>query len=174
VAGHETSRDFTTCDTAGHCTTVTVIPAPAPNTDSIAILAPGNLSPVTTGVATTINGGAYDLNQIQTIVVRVNGAVVGTIVPGVGITDTTWATNWTPAVTGTVTVAAALTDTLGNTITDTIQLVVEAGGPTAITLQAWDVRPVTKLPLGLVWVGWLAVVTAAWLWRRKRNEAERM
>ncbi|MBP7998168.1 MAG: hypothetical protein KA314_02115 [Chloroflexi bacterium] len=169
VAGHEISRDFTACDTVGHCTTVNVTPAPSPNSDSIAILTPGNLSPVTSGVATTINGGAYDLNQIQTIVVRVDGMVVGTIVPGVGITDTTWATNWTPTVTGTVTVAAAMTDTLGNTITDTIQLMVQQGGPTAITLQAWGVRPVNHLPFGLAWVGWLALATAAWWWRRKRD-----
>ncbi|MBK9055193.1 MAG: LamG domain-containing protein [Chloroflexi bacterium] len=168
VAGHQINRAFTACDTVGHCTTLTITPTPAPNTDSIAILTPGNLSPVTTGVATTINGGAYDLNEIQTIMVRVDGVVVGTIVPGPGITDTPWTTNWTPTVTGTVTVAAALTDTLGNTITDTIQLVVEQGAPTAITLQEWAVRPVTNLPFILILVGLCALVTMG-LWRRKRT-----
>jgi hypothetical protein len=118
-------------------------------------------------VATNINGGAYDLHQIQTIVVRVDGTVINTIVPGAGITNTTWATNWTPTVTGTVTVAAALTDNLGNIITDTIQLEVEAGDPTAITLQDWGVRSVTQLPPVLILVGLLLLATVA-LWGRRK------
>lgn len=170
VSGHETSRDFTACDTVGRCTTITVIPAPAPPDEaSIAILSPGNLSEVSTSVATTINGGAFDTDWIQTIVVSVDGVVIETMNYG-SIPDATWTTSWTPSVTGTVTVAAAMTNSVGNTITDTIQLIVEQGGPTSIILQTWAVRSPTNLPLmPAAFVTWAALFTAILWWRRRRE-----
>ncbi|MFZ0545161.1 MAG: LamG-like jellyroll fold domain-containing protein [Candidatus Promineifilaceae bacterium] len=169
VPGHEDSRDFTVCDTVGHCTTQTVYPAViSEDEDSIAILNPINLSNVEQGSNITISGGAFDTDSITSIVVRVNGSVIDTI-PVAMLPDTTWSTNWTPTMTGTVTVAAAMNDMLGNTITDTIQLNVESGTPTAVTLQSGVIHPSTNLPFVLILILLLALATIGLWWRREEN-----
>lgn len=160
MAGHESGRDFTVCDGVGHCTTLHVTPAAAPSADSVAILSPANLSEVETGAAVSLSGGAHDGNVIQSIVVTVDGVVVDTVSGG-GATDMTWSVNWTPAGTGTVTIVATMTDNANNILSDTIQLIVVQGNPTAITLS--NVQAEASDYWLWAWVGLLALLSLACL-----------
>jgi hypothetical protein len=151
LPGHETGRDITICDGVGLCTTLTITATAAPDVDSIAILDPLNHTTFSSSGTYTVSGGAYDLNEIQTIVVRVDGSIIGTITPTVGTVDTTWATGWTPAISGTYTISATLTDQLNNVLMDTVQVTVGDGTPTAITLKAIALEPITSRWL-LLWL----------------------
>ena len=66
-----------------------------------------------------------------------------TMKPGVGITDTVWSANWIPLVPGTYTVTGTMTDTLGNSLMDTVQVTVVENTPTAITLVHIGVVPIS-------------------------------
>jgi hypothetical protein len=68
--------------------------------------------------------------------VKLPGQVIlDTVAPGSNITDTIWATTWTPAVSGTYTISATLTDQLNNQLIDTVQVTVGDGAPTAVTMR---------------------------------------
>jgi hypothetical protein len=80
VQGHELSRTFTTCDTAGHCTDETVNLIPSPQLSSVAILTPTEYIPVSgTNVNVPIGGGAYAADDISDIAVLVDGSLVDTL-----------------------------------------------------------------------------------------------
>jgi hypothetical protein len=169
VPGHEASRDITACDTVNHCTTVTIIPSPAPDAASIAILDPLNNSAFPGPGAKTVSGGAYDLDEIQSIVVRVDGAILDTIIPAPSIVDTAWSTTWTPIVSGTYTISATLTDLLNNELVDTVQVTVGGGEPTAVTMGTIAATTAANRPLLLLlWAGLLLVATGIAVHRRRR------
>jgi hypothetical protein len=170
VPGHVTTPiTVEACDYGGLCTSITLTPASSPAVDSIAILTPTNQTTYTVDSAVAINGGAYDLNGIQTIVIRADGVVVDTITPGPGATDTPWATSWTPALTGTVTLSATMTDNLGNILVDTIQLQIEDGSPTAIRLTQTQAIAQKDSSLAIL-VSLLLLLLTGWvIWRGRRN-----
>jgi hypothetical protein len=95
----------------------------------VAIITPTHDATITgTFLTIPIGGGAYDLDGIQEVAVQINGQPFDTI-SLVGETDTNWtAVNWQPAVSGTYTITAVMTDTLNNTLTDSIQVFIEVDG----------------------------------------------
>ncbi|MBK9051468.1 MAG: hypothetical protein IPL78_11290 [Chloroflexi bacterium] len=143
VPGHETSRQLTTCDTVGHCISATVIPTATTNGSNVVILTPTYGATITNTIPVSVTGGAYDLDGITTIAVEVVDVMVVTITPGVGITDTVWSANWVPLVPGIYTVTVTMTDTLGNSLMDTVQVTVVENTPTAITLVHIGVVPIS-------------------------------
>ncbi|MCI0394919.1 MAG: tandem-95 repeat protein [Chloroflexi bacterium] len=120
VPGHDTSRDFTACDSVGHCATQTITLPPSVDVDSVAIFAPADNSVLTATVPISVSGGAYDLEAIQNVTVYANDVVIDVITPGGTVTDTLWATTWTPTAGGTYSLTAVMRDQANNTLTDTI------------------------------------------------------
>ena len=66
VDGHEASRDITTCDIAGHCTTETVTPATSA-TGNITIDSRRTAANTSKTKTVTLSGGAYDPISISSI-----------------------------------------------------------------------------------------------------------
>jgi hypothetical protein len=132
VTGHETNRAFTVCDSVGHCVSETIVPDPTMNEANILILTPLSGANLTATIPISITGGAYDLDEIATIAVAVDGAVIDTIVPGAGVTDTPWSATWSPPVSGAYTITAMMTDTLGNSVMDTVMVTAFGNLPTAV------------------------------------------
>jgi hypothetical protein len=102
------------------------------NEANVLILTPLSGANLTATIPISITGGAYDLDEIATIAVAVDGAVIDTIVPGAGVTDTPWSATWSPPVSGAYTITAMMTDTLGNSVMDTVMVTAFGNLPTAV------------------------------------------
>lgn len=169
VPGHETSRDFTVCDGVGLCTTLTVTPTIGANNDHVAIVAPADGAVLVASTPVNITGGAYDQNNIAAVAIQVDGTVIAVIIPPSPVVDMPWSTNWNPLLVGNYLITAVMTDTLGGVVTDNIQVTVEEGNPTAISLKLITSRPgpfilwVLRLWFGLLMLNTLLV------WRRKNR-----
>ena len=126
VPGHEIGRIFTACDSVGHCTDEAVEPNSSPPVSSVAILTPmHNVVISGTMLSVPVSGGAYDLDGIQTIAIRVNEQPLDTLTLG-GATDTVWtAVDWQPTLSGTYTLTAVMTDSLNVSFSDSINVHVE-------------------------------------------------
>lgn len=127
VPGHESSREFTVCDGVGHCVSQTVAPTSVPDAAAVAILTPTNRATLTGTQPISITSGAYDPDGIAEINLQVDGTPVASAMPGATVTDTTWSIGWTPSNPAVYTFTATLTDTLGNTVVDSIQVAYNPG-----------------------------------------------
>ena len=86
---------------------------------------------------TTISGGAYDLDEILSLTIRVNGSILDTITPGPNVIDFGWTTSGTPVISGAYTLSVEMNDAPANDpLTDSIQVTVVGDDPppTAIAL----------------------------------------
>ncbi|MEM7029933.1 MAG: LamG-like jellyroll fold domain-containing protein [Chloroflexota bacterium] len=126
TTGHESNPvSITACDVAGNCTTAVTTPTTNSLIDSVAIISPTNDSTITLRGTTplTISGGAYDTDGVTTVSLSYNGVTLPPIAGG-GATDFPWSLTWLPPISNTYNLVATLEDQLGNTVTDTITLIV--------------------------------------------------
>ena len=122
--GWQSSATFKVCDVVGHCTELIVTPAVSTDLGAIQILTPTvAMSDTVAGTPVEVAGAAVAANGLQTITIAVDDLIVETFSYTASVTETTWSTtSWAPAVTGTYTVTAWLTDTLGNGYRDQLTL----------------------------------------------------
>lgn len=170
-------QSLTACDLYGNCASemggmnsplrspegqVVKLPYNLINSDDLAvpIIAPLPQSGFSNPAGTIpISGLAAATNEVAQLAVAVNGDVIYTTAWAAGITQTTWTTNWVPGASGLFTITAVLTDSLGNSTTNTTtnlpltiaDTVVYVGNqPPTVTLTTSQIGPTAFLPTGQI------------------------
>ncbi|HEY1017316.1 MAG TPA: LamG-like jellyroll fold domain-containing protein, partial [Herpetosiphonaceae bacterium] len=114
------------CDTAGHCSSVAIVPQTAADPSMIAIQSPAGGASFPVGATVPVRGAGYDPQGIQAIRLFANQALIASFTDNPGATERAWQTGWQPTSTGTYTLTAAMTDGQGAVIEDTIVVAVGA------------------------------------------------
>ncbi|HSH05680.1 MAG TPA: LamG-like jellyroll fold domain-containing protein [Anaerolineae bacterium] len=140
LPGHQSGPlELTACDGFGRCTTLNLVPQTNSPIDSVAILTPTiPLINRTNGTTVDFTIGGYDVDGITQLELYVNGQLVDSTIIASNPTNTTWATSWTPVITGTYVITAVITDALSNSITSNSRQVVvwEPIGPINLSIAA--------------------------------------
>ncbi len=127
-----TARAF---DSAGGSTTSTAVSVTAVTATSVAFTAPAANSSAALGTAITVSASATPLAG-ATIASVAFSSTVGGVTTAIGtVTAAPYSVQWTPATVGATTLTATVTDSLGNTATSTVSVIVGNSGPT-VTLTA--------------------------------------
>ena len=158
VAGHVSGPvSLTACDLFGasggaatHCTTGTITLPPGVNQSGVAILDPLDGEQIMHFAdPIPVQGGAYAPDGIQQVALYANNVLVNTQTFDGIITDSAWSIDWQPVISGTYTLQAEMTDSLGANFTDSIQVTLGQGVIYALSVTVTGSGTVTSQPYGV-------------------------